>query len=686
MTERERRLAREARRQDEAEQAVESATPGGGVRRPPLLIGGMSNAAAARQVARLRQTDERRLARFESNEHKKMGDTGSGGAELELAPGFKISFGDMTALAGDYFGSLKDMQDLAKIPGSAGAPYNMPGTVDEVKYALYVEVQGSMKKEDFDEKVINGAKRRFYGLAANNVSHFSRPDIGDPNASQAELAAKGGANNAGSYRSNHVLAIEEAVRAGAAKAPINQALLQEGFATHFLTDAFSAGHLRTPRHFIGDWWNPKVPLFWHNLKLWLAENIAHHMNDHSVAGAMTVNYLFHEAIATLEKVMADKKMPDLQFGDALSGALHDWDNEHGVVADVGGDHVKLFGDGEVLDEKGRELLAGHETFLLASAAVKVSIKDIQDAYAAGQKGTADAEAVKLQLQTPDHLYKAEQGFPKALPDAQQPDNPSQDWMVATVQELFANPRMRAALTLFAHNKADTLGGEVELDPPLKEDKTAALKWTLEKLKGDVASVIKVFEQIVTYTPGAVTAAINGDPQGAGDLDGIFGAADGNARDYVAKAKATPGGLASLTVMQRVRLINACLDGATMDDDEQAINEVLAAKKSDIANVINIVGWRKLWDKIDGDECGQFIKIAGHEYWKTQSYSRKRDEVKFLADGATGEHSQELIIVILSTCTGAEVRRIDDEVGGVMGLSFDLDGVEQDQFDALKARP
>jgi hypothetical protein len=61
-------------------------------------------------------------------------------------------------------------------------------------------------------------------------------------------------------------------------------------------------------------------------------------------------------------------------------------------------------------------------------------------------------------------------------------------------------------------------------------------------------------------------------------------------------------------------------------------------------------------------------------------------VKYLADGSTGERSQELIIVILSTCTGAEVRRIDDEVGGMLGLSYDLDGVEQDQFDALKARP
>jgi hypothetical protein len=689
MSERQRKAAREARRRDEAEQ---QATPqSADVRQPPLrLLGGVSNQAAARWVARLPQTTDRRLARFESLEHKTMGDTGSGDATMELAPGFNVSFGDVTALAGDYFGSLDEMQKLAKIPGATMAPYNKPGTVDEVKYALYVEVQKSMKADQFDEKVVNAAKKRYYNLAAKNVSHFSRPDMGDATATQLDLAAKGSANNAGSYRANHEKAIEEAVKAGTGMCrPLNQAMLQEGFASHFLTDAFSSGHIRTPRAFVGDWWNPRVPMFWHNLKLWLAENIAWHMNENSIAGyPLTVNFLSHQAISTLEEVMAAKSMPDLQFGDALSGALHDWDNEHGVMANVGtGAPVRLFGDGEVLDEKGRKLLQGHETFLLAAAAVKVSIKDVNDAYWAATKGNTDVAAVKASLKTPDQLYKAEQGFPRALPDAQQPDNPTQDWMVASVQELFQKPRMRAALTLFAHNKADTLGSEVELDPPLKEAKTDALKWALQKLKGDEASVMKVFEQIINYTPGAVTAAIAGDEQGEGDLTGLFGdTSDDNARDYFNKAKQTPGGLASLSADQRIRLIKLGLDGATTDDDEDMINGLLESNKSHIVPVVDVVGWRRIWDDIDGEECAKFIKIAGEAYWKTQSYSRKRDEVKHLADGRTGERSQELIIVILRTCTGAEVRRIDDEVGSVMGLSFDLDGIEQDQFDALKARP
>jgi hypothetical protein len=667
----------------------ERPAPETGARDPRLtLLGQLGNQAAAREIARLR-AGERRLSRFESNEHKKMGDLGSGGATMELAPGMTVTFGDMTALAGDYFGSLKDMQDLAKIPGSTGAPFNKPGTVDEVKYALYVEVQGSLPKEQFDEKVINGAKKRYFNLAAHNESHFSRPDLGDGSASQQDLAAKGGANNAGSYRSNHDKAIEEAVRAGTGMCrPLDQAMLQEAFSSHYLTDAFSAGHMRTPRHFIGDWWNPKVPLFWHNLKLWLAENIAWHLNENStLASVLTVNKLWHMSIETLEEVMAAKSMPDLQFGDALSGALHDHDNEAGVMADVGaGAPVKLFGDGAVLDEKGRELLQGHQTLELAAAAVKVSIQDVNDAYWAATKGQTDLAAVKQSLKTPDGLYKSEQAWPKAAPDAQQGANPSLPWMVGSVGELFAEPRMRAALTLFAHNKAKTLGDEVDLDPPLKLEKAAALKWTLEKLKKDEGSVMKVFEEIVNYTPGLVTA---GSPEGEGDLTGLLGdTSDDNARDYYNKAKATANGLYSLSVAQRLRLIRLGLDGATGDDDEAMIVGLLAppSNSAHIVPVIDAAGWRRCWDKIDGAELGQFIKGAGPTYWAAQSYERKRAEVKFLADGVTSEHAEELIIVILRTCSGAEVRKMDDEVGGTFGLSYDLDGAEQDEFDQLKARP
>jgi hypothetical protein len=86
-------------------------------------------------------------------EHKVMGDRGAAGATMQLGPDLTITFGDMTAMAGDYFGSVDDMQALANIPGSASAPFSKQGTVDELRYVLYVEVQKSMKAEQFDEKV-----------------------------------------------------------------------------------------------------------------------------------------------------------------------------------------------------------------------------------------------------------------------------------------------------------------------------------------------------------------------------------------------------------------------------------------------------------------------------------------------------------------------------------------------------
>jgi hypothetical protein len=639
------------------------------------LVSRLGNQAAARLLA-----TRRTLSRFESNEHKRMGDVGSGGASMELVPGFSITFGDMTAMAGDYFASVKQMQDLAAVPGSSGAPYSVAGSIDEVKYVLYVEVQKSMKEEDFDKAVVNAAKRRYYGLASQNVSHFTNPELGDELLTPEQRAAKGTANNAGSYRDNHILAIEAAVDAGTGVCgPLDQALLQEGFASHFLTDAFAAGHMRTPRASISDWWNPKVPMFWHNLKLWLAENIAIHMNENAtVPSIATVNYLWHQAIETLEGVMAEKGMPDLTFGDAIGGALHDLDNLEGVEAQVGDDFVKLVGDGQVLDKQGRDLAQGAETLKRAAASVKVSLRDIHDAYDAAMNGQ-DAETVKQALMTPDGLFRAEQLWPAALPQ----NTPQPTWMVASVDELLKQARFRTALHHFAHEKAETLGGEVKLEGWFVEAKKAALKWTLAKLQGSEDGVVAVFREIIDYTPGLVSAGPGG---GTGDLDGVFGQeSDDNAVDYYRKAK-EKGALGTLSVAQRIRLIELGLDGPTLGDDEEMIVGLLDSNLSHVVPVLSVVGWRRVWDDVDGENCRSFVRSCASVYWSAQDYARKRDEVSYLADGVTGETAQETIVAILRTCSGAEVRKIDDEVGGMLGLSFDLEGYNQDEFDKLKARP
>ena len=42
---------------------------------------------------------------------------------------------------------------------------------------------------------------------------------------------------------------------------MGEALAIDGLACHFLTDAFSASHARTPRSSIEDYWDKKVPDF-----------------------------------------------------------------------------------------------------------------------------------------------------------------------------------------------------------------------------------------------------------------------------------------------------------------------------------------------------------------------------------------------------------------------------------------
>ena len=65
----------------------------------------------------------------------------------------------------------------------------------------------------------------------------------------------------------------------------------EAFSNHFLTDAFSSGHVRTPRADLGKYWHEKVPMFFYNFKMFMAEKIAKYVNDHNIRGALTIDTL-----------------------------------------------------------------------------------------------------------------------------------------------------------------------------------------------------------------------------------------------------------------------------------------------------------------------------------------------------------------------------------------------------------
>ena len=160
--------------------------------------------------------------------------------------------------------------------------------------------------------------------------------------------------------------------------------------------------------------------------------------------------------------------------------------------------------------------------------------------------------------------------------------------------------------------------------------------------------------------------------------------DDEAVDYLAIARATPGGIASLTVEQKRKLIGDVVAGYASGNEETTILEILAAKKEDAPALIAREGWRRLWTTIDGEHCRAFVEQFGPDYWKGCSYDEKKEEIRFLADRRTNDLAQETIVVILRTCSPDEVSKIDDQVGGLTGLGFDLDGRWNKEFKRLRS--
>jgi hypothetical protein len=266
---------------------------------------------------------------FDASEHMAIGDAATGGPRgetqmVELAPDYRVTFGEMNAMAGDYFGSIGEMRTLAANDGKG------EGTREEIEYVRVVKVHDNKSAKDrFGEAARAAADRRYYRLAGKNYAHFVNPGVGDtdrPTADKAtdtvpdvvlereegELwgrlrAIEVPGNAIAGYRSGHLTALTQALSAGerASKgepSSIESALASEAFAQHFLNDAFAGGHMRAPRIGALDYWNAKVPLFFHNFKLYLAEVLAKYINDNTTWQAIaSVDYIWGEARTALRE-------------------------------------------------------------------------------------------------------------------------------------------------------------------------------------------------------------------------------------------------------------------------------------------------------------------------------------------------------------------------------------------------
>ena len=127
-----------------------------------------ARAAAGERVARLTAVGARGPVsqHFEEAEHRKIGDAATAGPQgqtrtVELAPDYRVTFGEMVAMAGDHFESIDEMRAFAAKTGTGA------GTREEVEYVRVVKILGiSAAKDGYSE-----AARE----AADSASTASRP-------------------------------------------------------------------------------------------------------------------------------------------------------------------------------------------------------------------------------------------------------------------------------------------------------------------------------------------------------------------------------------------------------------------------------------------------------------------------------------------------------------------------------
>ncbi len=187
----------------------------------------------------------------------------------ELAVGIhKLTFGQIIALAGDYYAFL---DDTAAQDREASQAWPRPGLLNRMTQGDYTRPTLTAEDPDVVRDVLGVADRdrnielstakeaarltqdglfgrypvrRFLALASQNYCHFATPP-------GATLDQDIGALRW--YRYYHQRALAAATKAGeqADRDALLQALVIDAFGCHFLTDLFATGHMRVPRYVLG---------------------------------------------------------------------------------------------------------------------------------------------------------------------------------------------------------------------------------------------------------------------------------------------------------------------------------------------------------------------------------------------------------------------------------------------------
>lgn len=412
-------------------------------------------------------------------EHRALGDTATAGALVDLGGGsgepLLLSFGDIVALNGDFFVTdgppiprcpgkdasaealaSEGLFELAAVPGDRG---QVPATRDEVVCALKImSVDQRLLDPRFEPgeqfgnynfsstasetEVERRVRDRFLALGASNDDHFVRPGTRGPATTGDRPGARFGSAPL-AYRHLHERALDQAAQLGHDGGEISHAMAREAAAQHYLTDAFAAGHLRTPVAAIREFWQAKYPEFWEGLRRKVASDTVSALRELTAPlRLLPTSFLYGR---TLQAVQARTRgFPHISLGDLLAKVFHDYDNTHGLILQGGG---RLFGDGCLDHGLTREL---------ALAAVRAGVDDVEVAFTLGASGKSSSgealyRAVRQATGALNEQFLAETKIPKASRD-----NPPQNWQGPDVEALWKSPIVGTRGTTVGEAVTETL--------------------------------------------------------------------------------------------------------------------------------------------------------------------------------------------------------------------------------------
>ncbi len=225
-----------------------------------------ANDILAGRPARVTPTDGARLQCFEGGEHKHLGDVGFGGAPITVGK-VTATPGLFTALQGDlYGGSWKDLElDCTEHPDKILK-------FKEIFDKEWAQQKDGKQVDDDGPLTLNsmGDRARYLHYASENFAHFSEQtkqsdatfknlEQLDPQyANDLEAARPKYGANIAEFLRLHMDAAQRAFAFGKQGQPIDVPVAMDAGACHFLTDAFSSGHMRAPRQPVVDYYDP----FW----------------------------------------------------------------------------------------------------------------------------------------------------------------------------------------------------------------------------------------------------------------------------------------------------------------------------------------------------------------------------------------------------------------------------------------